>query len=314
MNLPWLEPYQQRLNESLDHARLGHAPMLLGPAGLGKRDLARWLAARVLCLKPDSGQPCGQCRSCSLLESATHPDLFTAAVPEDKTQLTVDVIRAFTQGLQLTPSIGSTRVGLIEEADQMNRNAANALLKTLEEPSSRAWVVLVSDDPDTLPATILSRCQKIRVHPPDSEEARAWLRAHSEHPCERDIELALEAGGGGPLRALALLQGDGLAFGREIRQALLDATCDQAPTPAMLAAWSSRPAETWHWLAHWVRHFMGSALAYEDSDGPALDPVALARLWQQALEGRAMAGTSIRADLLLGKWLLEWSGQFGRQG
>lgn len=313
MNLPWLVDYRQGLNQSLEQGRLGHAPMMLGPAGLGKRALARWLTARILCLKPVAGQPCGQCQSCRLLESGTHPDLFIAAVPEDKTQLTVDVIRELTQGLQLTPSIGPRRVGLIAEADQMNRNAANALLKTLEEPSSQAWLVLVCDDPNTLPATVLSRCQKINVHPPDPHDARGWLREQQAVDAD-DLELALAASGGAPLRARALLDGDGLAFGREVRQVLLTAARGQPPAPAVLSGWSSRAAEAWQWLAYWVRDFMGAALLGNKTELAPVDPAALARLWQQAMEGRAMAGSSIRADLLLGKWLLEWSAQFGRQG
>jgi DNA polymerase-3 subunit delta' len=313
MNLPWLQPHQQRLSDSLIHDRLGHAPMIHGPAGLGKRQLARWLTARILCLNPRSGQPCGDCRSCALLASGTHPDLFIAAIPEDKTQLTVDVIRDLTQGLQLTPSIGQTRVGLVEEADQMNANAANALLKTLEEPSARAWLVLVSDDPDSLPPTVLSRCQKITVHPPHPEEASTWLQDQETNLAEADIALALDVGGGAPLRAQELLSEKGLEFGREVRRILLEAARGQLPTPATLAAWSGRPAESWQWLSHWVRQFMGSTLIPDDVEVPVIDPVALAELWQQALKGRAMARTSIRTDLLLGKWLLEWSAVFDRQ-
>lgn len=311
MNLPWLETHQKRLNDSLAGDWLGHAPMVHGPPGLGKRELARWLTARILCLEPVSGQPCRHCRSCSLLQSHSHPDLFIAAVPDDKTQVTVDVIRELSQGLQLTPSIGKRRVGLIEEADLMNRNAANALLKTLEEPSPQAWLVLVSDDPDVLPATILSRCQKIVVRPPKPEDARAWLHAQRQGLQEEDLELALDASGGAPLRALHLLDDAGLTFGRHVQQTLLAAAQGQPPAPVVVAEWSERPAETWQWLAHWIRRFMDSSLAHSGDD-PVPDPAALADLWQQALEGRALAGTTVRADLLLGKWLLEWSAQFGR--
>ncbi|MEE4638867.1 MAG: DNA polymerase III subunit delta' [Wenzhouxiangella sp.] len=313
MNVPWLQPHEQQLNESLTHDRLGHAPLILGPAGLGKRKLARWLTARILCLSPSAGQPCGNCRSCTLLASGTHPDLFIAAIPEDKTQLTVDVIRALTQGLQLTPSMGPTRVGLVEEADQMNENAANALLKTLEEPSSQAWLVLVSDDPDSLPPTVLSRCQKIPVHPPQPEDTRTWLQGQATNVTEADIALALDAAGGAPLRAQALLTENGLEFGREVRRVLLESARGQLPTPAMLEAWSIRPLETWQWLSHWIRQFMGSALMPGDAELDFINPVALSELWQQALQGRAMARTSIRTDLLLGKWLLEWSALFDRQ-
>ncbi|MFW6340949.1 MAG: DNA polymerase III subunit delta' [Wenzhouxiangella sp.] len=313
MNLPWLSSLQQHFETALTAGRLGHAPMIQGPSGLGKRQLARWLTARLLCLMPIDGLPCGQCRSCQLLDSGSHPDLFVAKVPEDKTQLTVDVIRDLTRGLQLTPAIGPHRVGLVEEADRMNRNAANALLKTLEEPSDQAWLILVSDDPAGLPATVLSRCQRTSVHPPDAEIARSWLEGQVETAGRDDIELAQQASGGAPLRALALLTSDGLDFGRQVRGVMLDAARGQLPAPGLIDDWAGRAPESWHWLAYWCRSFMGSLLL-DDDRALTVEPVGLGVLWQQALAGRAMAGTSIRADLLLSKWLLEWSGLFARTG
>lgn len=306
MKLPWLEELQRSLNLRLDEGRLGHAPMIQGPAGLGKRELARWLAARVLCLSPNHGQPCGECRSCQLLRSRSHPDFFLAEIPEDKTQLTVDVVRDFSRSLQLTPSIGPHRVGLIEEADRMNNNAANALLKTLEEPSPRSWLILVSDDPDSLPATILSRCQKNAVRPPEMGFTRQWLAGQAPDAKPEDIDLALDMAGSAPLKALSLLSGDGLTFGREVREVLLKTAAGEMPDDDVTGAWTTRAREAWHWLAYWCRCFMRARLV-DGHDVPGIAPDDLARLGQQALEGGALANTSIRADLLLGKWLLEWS-------
>jgi DNA polymerase-3 subunit delta' len=311
MNVPWLDPVKESFSDLLDQGRLGHAPMLIGPAGLGKRGLADWLVARLLCLGAIDGSPCGNCRSCQLLESRSHPDLFVASVPEDKSQLTVDVIRALAQGLQLTPSIGPHRVGLIKEADQMNINAANALLKTLEEPSAKAWLVLVSDNPDKLPATVLSRCQKKMIRPPTPEVARLWLAANIPEAQGADIDLALEVSGGAPLEALFLLSEDGLVLGGELRNVLLEAAGGRLPTPDRIETWSDRAPEVWHWLAFWCRRFMSELLLGQGKD-IAARPEALATLWQQALEGRAMADTNIRADLLLGKWLLEWTVQVNK--
>ncbi|SRR6056297_2621214 len=311
MMMPWLDTIKKSFSDRLDTERLGHAPMILGPVGLGKRDLASWLVARVLCLRPNDGEPCGSCRACQLLGSKSHPDLFVASIPEDKTQLTVDVIRALAQGLQLTPSIGPHRVGLINQADQMNTNAANALLKTLEEPSSRAWLILVSDDPDRLPATVLSRCQKVIIRPPTSETAREWLADYLPEAQSADIDLALAVSGGAPLKALDLLSEDGLALGREIRTVLLEAAAGQLPAPGRIEEWASRAPQTWHWLAFWCRSFMDGILLGK-SGTISSHPAGLAVLWQQALEGRAMANTNIRADLLLGKWLLEWTSTVGK--
>lgn len=315
MSLPWLKSETEALDRALTAQRLGHAPLLHGPAGIGKSDLAHWLVARILCLAGNVSAPCGECRSCRLLAAGTHPDLFVATVPEDKTQITVDIIRQLSAGLQLTPSIGRHRVGLIEPAERMNSNAANALLKTLEEPSARAWLILVCDQPAALPATVRSRCQKISLRPPSRSEALTWLRAQEPGSEEGQLALALEACGEAPLKAQALLRGEGLQFGLEIRDALLKLASGTAIDANATDAWASRPAESWFWIAHWTRHWLADMLGVPAGSGnnpapPGRPTAELARAWQEALEARKLADSSVRADLLLGKWLLEWQSIF----
>ncbi|MCA1778980.1 MAG: hypothetical protein LC637_06260, partial [Xanthomonadaceae bacterium] len=92
---PWQKPARAALNQAIDASQLGHAPMFLGPPGVGKRSLARWLAARLLCQDVGDGESCGKCHSCQLLGSGSHPDFFDLAVLEDKTEIVVDQVRGF---------------------------------------------------------------------------------------------------------------------------------------------------------------------------------------------------------------------------
>lgn len=311
MNLPWLQAHQAALGEALDARRLGHAPLLHGPPGLGKRELARWLIARILCVAGEAVAPCGECRSCQLLKSGTHPDLFFGRVPEDKTQITVDVIRQVSAGLQLTPSIGQARVCLIDPAELMNTNAANALLKTLEEPANQAWLVLVSDRSDLLPATVRSRCQKILIRPPRRDLASAWLAKHCPQSAVEDIELALDICADAPLKAFELIQGDGLRFGVEVRNVLIDLAAGKAIAPSIAESWAQTPLDSLGWIAHWLSVWLATGTEArrsnpEDCLPQSCRPSDLARAWQRLIRTRQLAETSVRKELLLGKWLLEW--------
>lgn len=318
-HLPWLAAEQAALNASIAEDRLGHAPMILGSAGVGKRELARWLATRLLCLAPVDGQACGACASCRLIPEGTHPDFFRLEPDEGKTEIRVDQVRAFIDSVTLTPSIGDYRVGLIEPADRMNRNAANALLKTLEEPSHGVWLVLVTDRPDRLPVTIRSRCQVRQVPVPSPAEAESWLG--ERHP-ERTLEqrtMALTLADGAPLVADEWLQSDGLEFGLAIRDRL-DALLGGAAADATIPAeWAESPERTWTWLARWTgawtrRSLTGTANGLGDSPR-AVDPVlldALDRLWTDALAGRRMSGDPIRHDWLMIDWMRSWQSLAGR--
>lgn len=311
MKLPWLAVYEQALEQALESGRLGHAPLLQGPPGVGKSQLARWLVARILCINTESARPCGTCHSCRLLAAGTHPDLFLGHIPEDKTQITVDVVRELTAGLQLTPSIGPHRVALIEPAERMNTNAANALLKTLEEPVGRAWLILVSDRPGLLPATVRSRCQKITVQPPSRAVAHSWLSASSPDSEDEDITLALDVCADAPLKALELLKGDGLKTGREVRRVLQELAAGK-PAPAdLVMRWAEGPEQTWNWVSYWLKVWLEQALDSDAADMPSGSrPADLTRAWQQALQGKQLVETPIRNDLLFEKWLLEWQSMF----
>lgn len=311
---PWLDIERQSLNQALNEERLGHAPMFLGSPGVGKRALAEWLVRRIMCLEPVEGEPCGECHACSLMAGGAHPDLFRLELLEDKNEILVDQVRDFIASLSLTPSVGNRRVGLIVPADRLNRNAANALLKTLEEPSGEVWLALVTDNEDRLPVTVTSRCQRRYVAVPDPATAMAWLSERHADRDRRDCELALELADGAPLLADAWLSGAGLELGLAIRDGLGAVLTGRADETALIAQWQETPAESWRWLARFSQLWLHGVLAsppavLAEAPIPAAGQGAervLQECWKQALEGGRLAGRPVRQDWLLQSWLSEW--------
>jgi len=307
--LPWLEPNARQLWERIKSGRLGHAPLIHGPCGIGKHVLGKWLACLLLCSQPRDGQPCGECQSCRLFDGGTHPDLFVVEIPEDKQGIGVDQVRDLIERLQLTAALGANRVGLVMQADAMNRNAANALLKTLEEPPSGAWLILVSEQPARLPATIRSRCQQLPLRAASREVAEAWLAENCTDADDASREAALELSAGAPLAALEMLESGDLETGF----AILDDLVEGHPHAEVLERWQADPGVSWQWLARWMAIIMAQTSHAGGWQPPGrslpggVDRRDLARLWQGALDGHREAGRGVvRQDLLLGQWLLEW--------
>lgn len=173
---------------------LPHALLLTGEAGTGKRRFADACAAWLLCSAPVAGRACGRCKSCLLVAAGSHPD-HLLVVPEvmradadsgpdpesgsrkrkPSRDIRVDEVRELIGFASRTAQFGGRRVIVIDPAQAMNVNAANALLKTLEEPGAGMLLLLVSDAPAMLAATVRSRCQQIRLPSPTRAEALAWL-------------------------------------------------------------------------------------------------------------------------------------------
>ena len=172
----WIEPEMATLAAAYKADRLPHALLIHEAPGAGGDWLAKWVAQLVMCQKP-SQAPCGACPGCHWVATAQHPDLLLLQPVEESTQIRIEQIRELSEELSLTSHQGAYKVAVITPADSLNRFAANALLKTLEEPPPRTLLILVVTQPSRLPATILSRCQRIRVRAPARQEAVAWLEA-----------------------------------------------------------------------------------------------------------------------------------------
>jgi DNA polymerase III subunit delta' len=225
MNLPWQESVYSNLVDGFLAGKLGHAQLIIGPAKLGKHDLAERLAKRLLCQESGGGLPaCGHCLSCQRFEAGTHGDFRSITLEiNDKTgklrtEISVDQIRAFNDWLSLTSQLGGGQVAIIRNAHELNRNAANALLKTLEEPLENRYVLLVTDKPYRLPVTIHSRCQRVTLNIPDTETGLQWLLKQGVSP--ENAKQALALADGSPGKAMELLDGGGLALHAKVREQL----------------------------------------------------------------------------------------------
>ena len=312
MNLPWLEPAWRQFIAALDADRLGHALLVHGPAGLGKSRLADDLAARLLCLQPGDGA-CGECRSCTMLASGIHPDRVILEPAEDEGWIRVDDVRELNHGLQLTARLSPARVALVRRAERMNINAANALLKTLEEPPPGAWLILITDQPGRLPVTIRSRCLPVSIRPPDNDTGLAWLAA-----CELDAdaatrERALALAGGAPLAARDWIADGDMAFGEQVLATLARPTrlLDTART------WSENAGSAWSWCARWCARALHARVTGEiiDDDIGRLarcEPQALIEAYDAAVTGLSGARGPTRQDLRLADWLLQWQRKIPR--
>lgn len=238
MIFPWQIDLWGRLQALA--ARLPHALLIHGPAGIGKLALAEHFAQSLLCESEDSTRaPCGACDGCRWYLAGSHPD-FRRVEPESmarraeaaedvedpahaptkspkpSNEIKVDQIRALDGFLNLRSHRGGRRVALVHPAEDMNPNAANALLQGLEEPPDGAFFLLVSHRPARLLATVRSRCVSVPVPLPDAGSSGAWLA--KQGPKEAVAWLPLASGA--PLRALEYAQGAGVVLAR-MREALL---------------------------------------------------------------------------------------------
>jgi DNA polymerase-3 subunit delta' len=203
--LPWHEAQWQRIEVMRASGRLPHALMLRGLRGLGKAAFAQRLASALLC--ESSAPPCGECRGCTLMAAGNHPDFLKVKPEEGKQAIGIDQIRALIDHLVLTTQYRGYKLVIVDPAESMTPQAANTLLKTLEEPPGAAVFILVCHQSGLLPATIRSRCQMLEFPLPPTGLTEPWLKARLTDgaPAEKLLRLA----GGVPFRALELSEEKG---------------------------------------------------------------------------------------------------------
>jgi len=336
--LPWtpLLPWQTRVAAELLAKRdtFPHALLIHGPRGLGKHALALGLAQGLLCETPRAdGLGCGTCPGCHYAIAGQHPDLMRLEllqVDEETGELEavdhikIDRVRGVIAALELSSHRQRARVAVIAPAERMNPEAANALLKTLEEPPAGAYLILVSDAPARLPATIVSRCRKLSAPRPSADEAKAWLDAQGVP----DPELALAQAGGAPLAAFAHAD-PGV---REERRAWVAALSDPDRLSVTILAARidaagkeerrARLAWVVDWLIAWTadlaRVAAGGAARQNPDAARALSvlasrvaPVPLFRYHRSLLRQRALVAHPLVPRLVAEALLIDYRGLFG---
>ncbi|MFM1704992.1 DNA polymerase III subunit delta' [Aeromonas salmonicida] len=275
---PWLILDWHALSQTAQAGRLGHAWLLLGDPGLGKEQLAERLARLHLCQQPDRGEPCGQCHSCQLFDKGHHPDLGTVTV--DSKTIGVEAIREICARLQNSAQLGRGKVVIIPDAERMTESAANALLKTLEEPAGDSLLLLIASQVSRLLPTILSRCHKHVCQLPTEGETVRWLAEQGHQATLAQVRICQ----GAPLRVLRYIeeQQDGK------RRELLESFVSLSLTPTRATHVCSQLADETQVRLHWLQLFLCDALKTQAGCGHhQLAMPDLAALSQQLAEGNS---------------------------
>lgn len=236
---PWQQGQWERFVAAAASARTPHALLVAGPRGAGLEEFSLCAAARLLCERPPvAAVCCGTCRPCELFAAGSHPDYFRVDPdPESKSeQIKVEQVRELIHFLHLSRQFTRARVALIFPADAMNRVAANALLKALEEPPPASVIILVTHQPGGLPITIRSRCQFMLFHETYSGDAVRWLESRLAIDANTATELLRHARGA-PLQAEALAQTDALQRRTDVLEDLLRTRAGKADPVSVAERW-----------------------------------------------------------------------------
>lgn len=321
---PWQSRLWAQLSGRVQHA---HAYLFHGPSGIGKRAFAERFMAFLLCQRPEQGQPCGACKSCLLLAAATHPDHYVLEPEEADKAIRVDQVRDLVGFVVQTAQLGGRKVVLLEPAEAMNLNAANALLKSLEEPSGNTHLLLISHQPSRLLPTIRSRCVQQACPLPSREQSLQWL-AHALpdlEPARREEVLQLAAGS--PLVASRLHRDGGLELRAQVVEGVKKLLKQQLSPSQLAEQWNAVPLVLlFDWFCEWsllvLRHQltgedaptgpadMAKVIQYLAQKSPSAKVLAM-QDWLLAHRQKVLAKANLNRTLVLETLLVQWASLAG---
>lgn len=318
-------PWQQALWDSfvgwMEKERLAHALLIGGPEGLGGLAMAQAMAHYLLCHAPMGPIACGKCRGCQLVVSETHPDLQVLQPEGTSALIKIDQVRQMTEFLTKTAQQGGRKVVVLAPAEAMNHNAANALLKNLEEPSKDTFLLLVSPEPSRLLATIRSRCAKLTLTVPQADQAAAWL----EKAGISSVEQLLADAGGEPLKVQRWYEQDFPAQQERMQQDLEDLTAGKRSPLGIAKAWLEYgPVEAVDSLIVWVqsaikRNQTGVAEVSRHKVAGTLSGVPAQLLFRYRdklihCKKQLLSQNNPNLELLLDELLLDWAAMCRQTG
>lgn len=310
-------------------AQLAHALLVKGPRGIGKRDFGMALAQALLCEKPAAdGAACGQCRACNWFATGAHPDFrVLAPVTEDDVEaetaeggkkakpspwISIEQVRELQDFVHVSSHRGGRKIILVCPAEALNVNAANALLKSLEEPPAQTQFILISHRPHRLPRTIVSRCRQLNLREPDPAVALQWLSGQGV----ADPEIALAQCSGAPLQALAASESGELAGRRDFLAQIIAPDFDPLKVAESLR---DLPLEHFiNWLQKWTYDMAGQRMLGQVRYNPDMvrelailarrvEPLSVLRLHRKLVREQRNVQHPLNARLYMESVLLSYS-------
>jgi DNA polymerase-3 subunit delta' len=239
---PWLVPALEQFETARRAGSLGHAWLISGPAGIGKLNLALVLARRIL----GAGDSPAELDAAAALTALAarhdpldrHPDLHWLHPEEDKETISVDQVRDVIDIFTLTAHRGGAKIAIVEPAEALTTAAANALLKTLEEPTQGSYLLLLSHQPGRLPATVRSRCQHLQLRSPGTDAVAQWLGV-----APRAVAETRRLVGAAPLKIAAAIRADGISAFNKLENDLAEVCQDRLEPQAVAHAWAKGDTE-----------------------------------------------------------------------
>ena len=315
---PWHKALWTALTEQKQHA---HAYLFAGLPGVGKRRFANAFSAYLLCTDPQRGMACERCRSCLLRKAGSHPDSLLIAPEEEGKAIRVDAIRQLGDFIAQTAQQGGRKVVILHPAESMNLNAANALLKSLEEPSADTFLLLVSDQPSRLLPTIRSRCRVQLLNTPLRDEAIGWLAQELPDLSPEQHDALLLMADGAPLRALGLHTMEALALRKLVVDGIKELLKTQCSPSQLAERWNSVPLELLvDWFCSWTLDLLkiqtraADCIVNRDMDkvlgymAPRIDSLTLMN-WQAWLfdhRGKILGKANLNRVLFVESLLIQW--------
>ncbi|WP_392566717.1 DNA polymerase III subunit delta' [Utexia brackfieldae] len=278
----WLHSAYSQLMQPILQQRAHHAWLIGYVHGCGEQRLIQQLIARLLCLSPKGELPCGHCHSCLLVEAQTHPDYHHLMVEKDKKFISVEQVRQLTEKVYEHAQQGGAKVIWIDNAVLMTEAAANALLKTLEEPPANTYFILTDNQVQRLMPTIRSRCFQFMIAAPELVVGMKWLQPQYPDYSENQIATALLLNEQAPLAAAHLLQPEHWQIRLQFCQTLTESLKQGMFWPLLSKITTTEQAI---WVIDWFCSFLLDALKAKNSAGRFVtnrDQVPLIRLLAQS--------------------------------
>lgn len=316
---PWLNKHYQKIIELHHIGQAHHALLIQAIDGMGDDSLVWGISRWLMCQQHEGFKSCGRCHGCQLMLTHNHPDWYRLKADKGKVSLGIDAVRNVIEKFHNFAQQGGAKIVWLPDASQLTEAAANAFLKTLEEPPANCWFFLSSREPSRLMATLRSRCMTWHLCPPDEEYSLQWLQKHCACPQEA-LCAAIRLSNGAPAAALTLLQPERWQTRQKFCQTLLNALRNDDILQLIMALNSEDVAERLSWMISLLVDVMKvqQGVGHWLSNGDHMDVVKhlLQRLNSSTLDksvqqwimcrDRLQHVSALNRELILTDYLLAW--------